>query len=1665
MRRLLLLVTLSLFPSAALLAQTCSTSWINPSGGSWSTAANWSSGLPNSSSDVCINLSGTYTVTLTGNVTINSLSLGNASGEDVQTLELGGSLTLGAASTVHPTGHFEWLSGSIQGAGALASDGTLRISGPSLKDVRNVVTNRATAEIAGPVRLIQGAQFVNAETGLLTFTGDDDVTQFNNATLVNHGTLVKNGSADETAISSQFTNTGRVEIITGTLRLSHTITLNGGTYTASEDAALLFNANTHVTGTLSGAPAGTVAFVNGTFYAVGAEARLDFGGAGVQWHAGTFRSTSDGTWFNDGLFYVRGSSSKDLYDTFTNAATVRLESGFRLIGGAQFVNADGARLEMIGSLDVTQFNNSVLVNDGLLLKQGEGTVAISAQFANTGTVDVQEGTLRLQGSRTTLTGGTYAVAEQATLAFRSNTYATGTLSGAPAGALVMEGNTFYAEGTEAVLDLAGTGFRWLAGTFRSNGGMWRNDGTLTLATAAVKDLYDTFTNTGSATLNGPLRLVAGIAGARFVNAEGGQFEVEGVQTISQFNAASFVNAGLLTISGDTLTVNTGFQHRATGTLAGDGLLALTSSPTHGTIAPGDLTWARAFSMDSSSARLDVAIGGTAAGTDYGRLRVLNTAQLQGTLRVNLTSGFVPQEGDAFSVLTASSITGLFDRLEGLTDSGGNLSLYPVISDTAVTLLARAGVPTASGTLALTPSSTVNGNLTTIVLTGTGFAPDATVRLQCTECSDPEQFGTIPGRIRQMTPTMTVVQFDLRDPFVAGLYDLVLEDPRGGRVSAELVIGVGTGNLAVRIFAEGPDASERGPTPGVITVELSAPQMQSLVIPFTLGGTAFRFQDYVLSEQGTAVTIPAGKTRATLTVLPLPDLVADDGETVLITLEPSNQYTLSSAATAQITIADGPAPTEFTLYSSSPNRAGNEGTVIFNITGQAIVEGATARLSGAGVNLTASVANVSDGGTFMNAMFDLTGVAAGTVLDLTVTSGDGKTETLAGAVTVEELVKPEISVQLVGPNTFRTFLPPQRYQVMVTNRGNVDVMAVPVSIAVSKAGNGYLAPDFDVTFLDPAVLGNAPEGFPGWDESSLIEDRGDGRLIMSVLVPAVRAGETVTLTVLARGYRIKAWTSPSARPLVTERPRLVSIGRRASLRTADVSTANMWTGLDAEALAVQVAEAANSDALRNCILTGIGSILGATPLGCAAEVTRSVAGFVGAMAGIASTPNAGARDGAVATVSMVGAMAAVIAQCAFQSSPWGLGIGITVGVISTANACADLFSEPDGNGQDNDDISAIDPNDKLGPSGAGLDRFTAGLDAAGYQIRFENDTTATAPAVLVSVTDQLDVDKFDLSTFTLGTIVFSETSVTPPPGLRNWTTTVELPGEDRFFVRIVAGLNEQTGVATWQLMAVDPQTGEFPSDATAGFLPPNLNAPEGEGSLFFTIKPKPDLPSGTQLCNEASIIFDVNEPIVTPPWCNTLDFVDPVSQMEALAEVQPDTSFDVSWQGQDATSGVAEYLVYVSTNSGPFELWQMTNGTSATFNGAPDSTYAFYVVARDGAGNLEDKPEVAETTTRVDLTAVSVEGDALPTEFALNGNAPNPFGAHTRIRYALPEASPVRLEVFDMLGRRVALLVDEVKPAGYHMAEWDAARDLASGLYFIRLHAGRYVEVREATLVR
>jgi hypothetical protein len=103
----------------------------------------------------------------------------------------------------------------------------------------------------------------------------------------------------------------------------------------------------------------------------------------------------------------------------------------------------------------------------------------------------------------------------------------------------------------------------------------------------------------------------------------------------------------------------------------------------------------------------------------------------------------------------------------------------------------------------------------------------------------------------------------------------------------------------------------------------------------------------------------------------------------------------------------------------------------------------------------------------------------------------------------------------------------------------------------------------------------------------------------------------------------------------------------------------------------------------------------------------------------------------------------------------------------------------------------------------------------------------------------------------------------------------------------------------------------------------------------------------------------------------------------------------------------------------------------------------------------------------DMVVVGTEpvSNEIPVEFKLYQNYPNPFNPETKIKYSLPKTSMVKLVVYDALGKVVNTLVNEEQAAGIYQINVDGLKGLASGIYFYRISAGSFTDVKKMVLLK
>lgn len=94
---------------------------------------------------------------------------------------------------------------------------------------------------------------------------------------------------------------------------------------------------------------------------------------------------------------------------------------------------------------------------------------------------------------------------------------------------------------------------------------------------------------------------------------------------------------------------------------------------------------------------------------------------------------------------------------------------------------------------------------------------------------------------------------------------------------------------------------------------------------------------------------------------------------------------------------------------------------------------------------------------------------------------------------------------------------------------------------------------------------------------------------------------------------------------------------------------------------------------------------------------------------------------------------------------------------------------------------------------------------------------------------------------------------------------------------------------------------------------------------------------------------------------------------------------------------------------------------------------------------------------------------MPTEFSLSQNYPNPFNPTCVIAYSLPTDCQVKLAIYNILGQKVKVLVDEYQNYGYKSVTWDGkdnqSKELATGIYFYRIEAGSFVQTKKMLMMK
>ena len=157
-------------------------------------------------------------------------------------------------------------------------------------------------------------------------------------------------------------------------------------------------------------------------------------------------------------------------------------------------------------------------------------------------------------------------------------------------------------------------------------------------------------------------------------------------------------------------------------------------------------------------------------------------------------------------------------------------------------------------------------------------------------------------------------------------------------------------------------------------------------------------------------------------------------------------------------------------------------------------------------------------------------------------------------------------------------------------------------------------------------------------------------------------------------------------------------------------------------------------------------------------------------------------------------------------------------------------------------------------------------------------------------------------------------------------------------------------------------------------------------------------------------------------------------------------------------------LYVGTNQGVYRSTNLGTSWTGINTGLPAQPAVTTLASNDRYLFAGLDPNSVWRRPLSEVTSAGTPDDQLPHRYSLGQNFPNPFNPATTINFDLPAAGEVRIAVYDLLGREIAVLVQEKKPAGSHSVRFDGA-GFASGVYFYRLDAGNFSRVRRMVLLQ
>jgi hypothetical protein len=207
----------------------------------------------------------------------------------------------------------------------------------------------------------------------------------------------------------------------------------------------------------------------------------------------------------------------------------------------------------------------------------------------------------------------------------------------------------------------------------------------------------------------------------------------------------------------------------------------------------------------------------------------------------------------------------------------------------------------------------------------------------------------------------------------------------------------------------------------------------------------------------------------------------------------------------------------------------------------------------------------------------------------------------------------------------------------------------------------------------------------------------------------------------------------------------------------------------------------------------------------------------------------------------------------------------------------------------------------------------------------------------------------------------------------------------------------------------------------------------------------------------------------------IDMSLPVQMQKFAGEYAYDRGIQLNWTTQSEMNSAGFHILRSESPDAEIGSWTRVSGAMILGQGSSSSAHEYAFTDPNVGWDKTYYYQIHEISTVFGDTSKSYYGPLAvttkpaPQGFRLSQNYPNPFNPTTQFNYEIQEPARVKITVFNLLGKEIANLVNEQRPAGIYSVQWDgndaSGRQAASGIYFYRIQAGDRTDIRKMTKIK